>query len=141
MAEGVGFEPTVSFPTSVFKTDAIDHSATPPVRGSRTDDYPHSPDFTRKTSYFPGKGAEWMRAFWARIWISIGSKSKERSDHSRAFARSPLEKKISAMVSIYAPLEGFALSATRSWASASSSRRPALAASQAAVLRVLSHAG
>ena len=29
-AEGVGFEPTVSFPTSVFKTDAIDHSATPP---------------------------------------------------------------------------------------------------------------
>ena len=32
MAEGVGFEPTVGFPTSVFKTDAIDHSATPPVR-------------------------------------------------------------------------------------------------------------
>ena len=31
MAEGVGFEPTVGCPTSVFKTDAIDHSATPPV--------------------------------------------------------------------------------------------------------------
>jgi len=30
LAEGVGIEPTVSFPTSVFKTDAIDHSATPP---------------------------------------------------------------------------------------------------------------
>ena len=30
LAEGVGFEPTVSCPTSVFKTDAIDHSATPP---------------------------------------------------------------------------------------------------------------
>ena len=35
MAEGVGFEPTVGFPTSVFKTDAIDHSATPPDAGSR----------------------------------------------------------------------------------------------------------
>ncbi len=36
MAERVGFEPTVGFPTSVFKTDAIDHSATSPrcvVRG------------------------------------------------------------------------------------------------------------
>ena len=32
-AEGVGFEPTVSCPTSVFKTDAIDHSATPPLIG------------------------------------------------------------------------------------------------------------
>jgi hypothetical protein len=31
MAEGVGFEPTVGCPTSVFKTDAIDHSATPPI--------------------------------------------------------------------------------------------------------------
>jgi hypothetical protein len=30
LAEGVGFEPTVGCPTSVFKTDAIDHSATPP---------------------------------------------------------------------------------------------------------------
>ena len=30
MAEGVGFEPTVPFSTSVFKTDAIDHSTTPP---------------------------------------------------------------------------------------------------------------
>ena len=30
MAERVGFEPTVGFPTSVFKTDAIDHSATSP---------------------------------------------------------------------------------------------------------------
>ena len=30
MAEGVGFEPTVGCPTSVFKTDAIDHSATLP---------------------------------------------------------------------------------------------------------------
>ena len=36
MAERVGFEPTVAFTTSVFKTDAIDHSATSPrcvVRG------------------------------------------------------------------------------------------------------------
>ena len=30
MAERVGFEPTVAFTTSVFKTDAIDHSATSP---------------------------------------------------------------------------------------------------------------
>ena len=30
MAEGVGFEPTVGCPTSVFKTDAFVHSATPP---------------------------------------------------------------------------------------------------------------
>jgi hypothetical protein len=30
MAEGVGFEPTVGCPTPVFKTGAIDHSATPP---------------------------------------------------------------------------------------------------------------
>ena len=30
MAEGVGFEPTVAFTTSVFKTGAFDHSATPP---------------------------------------------------------------------------------------------------------------
>ena len=30
LAEGVGFEPTVPFSTSVFKTDAIDHSTTPP---------------------------------------------------------------------------------------------------------------
>ena len=33
-AEGVGFEPTVGFPTPVFKTGAIDHSATPPLIGS-----------------------------------------------------------------------------------------------------------
>ena len=32
MAEGVGFEPTVSCPTPVFKTGAFDHSATPPGR-------------------------------------------------------------------------------------------------------------
>ena len=32
MAEGVGFEPTVGCPTAVFKTAAIDHSATPPTR-------------------------------------------------------------------------------------------------------------
>ena len=30
MAEGVGFEPTGPCGPSVFKTDAIDHSATPP---------------------------------------------------------------------------------------------------------------
>ena len=30
VAEGVGFEPTVGCPTSVFKTDAFVHSATPP---------------------------------------------------------------------------------------------------------------
>jgi hypothetical protein len=30
VAEGVGFEPTVSCPTLVFKTSAFDHSATPP---------------------------------------------------------------------------------------------------------------
>ena len=30
MAERVGFEPTDGFPSSVFKTDAIDHSATSP---------------------------------------------------------------------------------------------------------------
>ena len=31
MADRVGFEPTVPFGTSVFKTDAIDHSTTYPV--------------------------------------------------------------------------------------------------------------
>ena len=31
MAEGVGFEPTVTCATSVFKTGAFDHSATPPL--------------------------------------------------------------------------------------------------------------
>ena len=31
MADRVGFEPTVPFSTSVFKTDAIDHSTTYPV--------------------------------------------------------------------------------------------------------------
>ena len=31
LAERVGFEPTVSFPTMVFKTIAIDHSATSPT--------------------------------------------------------------------------------------------------------------
>ena len=31
LAEEVGFEPTVGFPTPVFKTGAFDHSATPPV--------------------------------------------------------------------------------------------------------------
>ncbi len=35
MAEGVGFEPTVGFPTPVFKTGAIDHSTTPPERSMR----------------------------------------------------------------------------------------------------------
>ena len=30
-AEGVGFEPTVGFPTPVFKTGALDHSTTPPL--------------------------------------------------------------------------------------------------------------
>ena len=30
MAEGVGFEPTEPFGSPVFKTGAIDHSATPP---------------------------------------------------------------------------------------------------------------
>ena len=30
MAEGVGFEPTVTCATPVFKTGAFDHSATPP---------------------------------------------------------------------------------------------------------------
>jgi hypothetical protein len=30
LAEGVGFEPTVGFPTAVFKTAAIDRSTTPP---------------------------------------------------------------------------------------------------------------
>lgn len=31
LAEGVGFEPTVSCPTAVFKTAAFNHSATLPV--------------------------------------------------------------------------------------------------------------
>ena len=31
-AEEVGFEPTEPFGSSVFKTDAIDRSATPPVK-------------------------------------------------------------------------------------------------------------
>lgn len=31
MAEGVGFEPTVSFPTSDFESGTFDHSATLPV--------------------------------------------------------------------------------------------------------------
>ncbi len=31
MAEGVGFEPTVPFGTTVFKTVTIDHSDTPPT--------------------------------------------------------------------------------------------------------------
>ena len=31
MAEGVRFELTVSLPTSVFKTGALNHSATPPL--------------------------------------------------------------------------------------------------------------
>src|SRR5690606_31183192 len=31
MAEGVGFEPTVSCPTPVFKTGALNRSATPPA--------------------------------------------------------------------------------------------------------------
>ena len=30
MAESVGFEPTVGFPTTVFKTDALGRSATTP---------------------------------------------------------------------------------------------------------------
>jgi hypothetical protein len=30
MAEEEGFEPPVSYPTTVFKTAAFDHSATPP---------------------------------------------------------------------------------------------------------------
>ncbi len=30
LAEGVGFEPTVPFGTTVFKTAALDHSAIPP---------------------------------------------------------------------------------------------------------------
>ena len=32
MAEGVGFEPTRPCGLPVFKTSALDHSATPPVR-------------------------------------------------------------------------------------------------------------
>ena len=32
MAEGVGFEPTEPFGSPVFKTGAIDHSTTPPLR-------------------------------------------------------------------------------------------------------------
>ena len=32
MAEGVGFEPTVPFGTTVFKTAALNHSAIPPNR-------------------------------------------------------------------------------------------------------------
>jgi hypothetical protein len=31
MAEEEGFEPPVSYPTTVFKTAAFDHSATPPL--------------------------------------------------------------------------------------------------------------
>jgi hypothetical protein len=31
MAEGVGFEPTVPYGTTVFKTAAFDHSAIPPA--------------------------------------------------------------------------------------------------------------
>jgi len=55
VAEGVGFEPTVGCPTSVFKTDAIDHSATPPDRicrmQSREEDMrPFDPLFNPKYS-------------------------------------------------------------------------------------------
>ena len=32
MAEGVGFEPTNGFPLPVFKTGALNHSATPPEK-------------------------------------------------------------------------------------------------------------
>lgn len=35
--EKVGFEPTVSFPTTVFKTAALNHSATSPVKEYFTD--------------------------------------------------------------------------------------------------------
>jgi hypothetical protein len=36
LAEGVGFEPTVSCPTAVFKTAAFNHSTTPPaMQGER----------------------------------------------------------------------------------------------------------
>ena len=39
LAEGVGFEPTVGYPTPVFKTGAFDHSATPPgISASRRED-------------------------------------------------------------------------------------------------------
>ena len=38
MAEAVGFEPTVGCPTTVFKTVAFDHSATPP--GEARQSYP-----------------------------------------------------------------------------------------------------
>ncbi len=34
-AEEVGFEPTVPYSTTVFKTAAFDHSATPPIDKSR----------------------------------------------------------------------------------------------------------
>ena len=36
LAEGVGFEPTVSFPTPVFKTGAIVRSAIPPRCGPKS---------------------------------------------------------------------------------------------------------
>jgi hypothetical protein len=32
MAEGVRFELTVGYPTTIFKTVALNHSATPPVK-------------------------------------------------------------------------------------------------------------
>ena len=37
MAEGEGFEPPVPCGTSVFKTDALNHSATPPDASGRKD--------------------------------------------------------------------------------------------------------
>ncbi len=51
MAEGVGFEPTDGCPSSVFKTDAIDHSATPPIDCLERGGYEHGTlEFQEKPS-------------------------------------------------------------------------------------------
>jgi hypothetical protein len=65
LAEGVGFEPTVSFPTSVFKTDAIDHSATPPIYQAGAFGL-----LTRRS----GEGFyAWIHANGKRTWRSPGA--------------------------------------------------------------------
>ncbi len=48
MAEGVGFEPTEPFGSTVFKTAAIGHSAIPPSAQQRWPGRLHSGSFSRK---------------------------------------------------------------------------------------------
>ncbi len=54
MAEGVGFEPTGPCGPPVFKTGAIDHSATPPFEAGR---YLHPFDRLGKQIHRAGSGA------------------------------------------------------------------------------------